>query len=151
MSIYLWIKLIHIVSAAVLFGTGVGIAFFMLKAYLGRNEDTMLFTVRSVVVADWLFTSPAVLVQFATGLWLTEKLGIAYNSAWFISVIGLFAVVGACWLPVVRIQIRIRELVSKGANRSEYKKLMWAWGALGVPAFICILMIFYLMVSKAGL
>ncbi len=75
MNLYLWIKLLHIVGATVLFGTGLGTAFFMLKAY--------------------------VIVQLMTGLWLTHKVGIPFSSAWFVAVISLFAFVGACWIPVV--------------------------------------------------
>ena len=150
MSAYLWVKLIHIVSATILFGTGIGTAYFMLKAYLSENDDAFAVTTRNVVQADWLFTTPAIVVQLASGIWLTRELGIEYSSAWFIAVIGLFAVVGACWIPVVWIQIRIRDLVAEGADRASYRRLATAWAALGVPAFAAVLLIFYLMVSKVG-
>ena len=84
MTTYLWIKLLHIISAAVLFGTGMGTAFFMLRAYLSHNDAAMLVTTRNVVIADGLFTSPAIVVQLLTGLWLTGRLGIAMSSVWFI-------------------------------------------------------------------
>jgi uncharacterized membrane protein len=150
MNFYLWVKFVHILSATVLFGTGMGTAFFMLKAYLSRNEQAMKVTTNTVVMADWIFTTPAVVIQLATGLWLTSKMNIAYDSSWFIAVMSLYALVGLCWIPVVWIQIRIRNLIADGAAREDYRALMRAWGALGVPAFSAIIVIFYLMVSMLG-
>jgi len=147
---YLWIKLIHILSATILFGTGIGTAFFMLKTYLSNDDQAMAVTTRNVVIADWLFTTPAVVVQLASGIWLTAKLGIPFDSKWFVTVISLFVFVGICWLPVVRIQIRIRNLIKTGAGRDAYAGLMKVWLALGVPAFLSVLILFYLMVSKTG-
>ncbi len=150
MSIHLWVKLVHVFSATILFGTGMGTAFFMLRAYLSKNDDAMRITTRTVVNADWIFTTPAVAIQLATGLWLTEKLNIAFDSSWFIAVISLYAVVGVCWIPVVAIQIRIRNLIAAGQGRESYEKLMRYWVALGVPAFTSVIIIFFLMVSKLG-
>jgi len=150
MNLYLWIKLVHILSATVLFGTGMGTAFFMLKAYLSRNEEAMKITTNTVVMADWIFTTPAVVIQLATGLWLTSRLNIAYDSLWFVAVISLYALVGLCWIPVVWIQIRIRDLIADGSAREDYRTLMRAWVALGAPAFSAVVVIFYLMVSKFG-
>jgi uncharacterized membrane protein len=150
MNLYLWIKLVHILSATVLFGTGMGTAFFMLKAYLSQNDQAMKITTNTVVMADWIFTTPAVVIQLATGLWLTSKLNIAYDSSWFIAVISRYALVGLCWIPVVWIQIRVRDLIATGSARDDYRQLMRVWMALGVPAFGSVIVIFYLMVSKLG-
>lgn len=150
MTSYLWIKLLHILSATVLFGTGIGTAFFMLRAHLSNNEEAMVVTTRNVVMADWLFTTPAVVIQLLSGLWLTDKLGIAFDSVWFVTVISLFVFVGACWIPVVRIQLRIRDLIAAGAGRESYRKLMRTWIVLGVLAFSSVIILFYLMVSKTG-
>ena len=150
MSLYLWIKLLHILSATVLFGTGLGTAFFMLKAYLSENDAAMAVTTRTVVMADWLFTTPAIVLQLLSGLWLTQYLNISMQSAWFNIVIGLFVFVGACWIPVVWIQIRIRDLIAAGEARDSYRTLMRWWLALGVPAFSSVIVIFYLMVAKVG-
>ena len=150
MNLYLWIKLVHILSATVLFGTGMGTAFFMLKAYLSRNEQAMKVTTNTVVLADWVFTTPAVVIQLATGLWLTSKLNIAYDSTWFVAVLSLYALVGVCWIPVVWIQIRIRNLIASGKGRESYATLMQVWVVLGVPAFASVLVIFFLMISKIG-
>jgi uncharacterized membrane protein len=150
MTAYLWIKLIHILSATILFGTGLGTAFFLLKAYWSNSDTVMLETSKHVVQADWFFTTPAVIVQLLTGLWLTQHLAISFTSPWFIAVIGVYAFVGACWIPVVWIQIRISRLIQEGASRDAYRTLMRAWMALGVPAFAGVLALFFLMVSKYG-
>jgi len=151
MNLYLSIKLLHIVSATILFGTGLGTAFFMFQAYRSGNVEAMKSTTSTVVLADWLFTTPAVIVQIVSGLWLTQRLGIPFTSAWFVLVVGLFCLVGACWLPVVWIQIRIKELFRAGAGIDECRKLMRIWIALGVPAFTAVLILFWLMVYKPGI
>ncbi|GGB86688.1 membrane protein [Marinobacterium zhoushanense] len=150
MSVYVLVKIIHILSASVLFGTGMGIAFFMLRAHLSGEKQSFISTSRAVVAADWLFTTPAVLVQLLTGLWLTHQLHFAYSSAWFVSVIGLFILVGLCWLPVVWIQLRLSRLAESHHGSPEYQRLMRLWIGLGIPAFLAMLVIFYLMVTKAG-
>ena len=150
MNLYLWLKLVHIISATVVFGTGIGIAFFMLRAAVSGNEQAMRVTVKNVVLADWIFTTPAVIVQFVTGIWLTLMLNIPMTSLWFVSVIALFLLVGACWLPVVRIQIKIRDAL-EDEPPGDYQQLMKTWFVLGVLAFLAILVIFYLMVTKAGM
>ena len=142
--------MLHILSATLILGTGLGTAFFMLRAHLSQNTDAMKITTQSVVLADWIFTTPAVVIQFLTGLWLTSRLGIPYGSVWCISVLALFVLVGICWLPVVFIQIRIREIIRNGGTPDDYRALMKIWIGLGIPAFASILMLVYLMVSKLG-
>ena len=148
MDLYQAIKMLHIISATVLFGTGLGTAFFMLRAWLDGSQNVMTSTARSVVLADWVFTTPAVVTQFATGLWLTRQLGIAWGSAWFMAVIGLFVLVGACWVPVVWIQIEVRDRLRNGAFVDECRSLMRLWIALGVLAFSAVIVLFWLMVFR---
>jgi uncharacterized membrane protein len=147
-SVYLLVKLLHVLSATILFGTGLGTAFFMLQAYRSGDRHSMRATTRTVVLADWVFTTPAVIVQLATGLWLVHRLGIPYGSLWFIIVLALFGFVGACWLPVVGIQIRLRHLLESGADIDACRPLMRVWVALGVPAFAAVLVLFALMVYR---
>lgn len=150
MGLYSWVKLLHIISATLLFGTGLGSAFFMLRAHLSGNAEAMKITTRNVVLADWLFTAPSVVIQFATGLWLSLQLGIPLGSAWFVAVVSLYALVGVCWLPVVWIQIRIRQIMDEGGNAADYRALMRVWIGLGIPAFTSVLLLLFLMVSKVG-
>lgn len=154
LSSYLVVKLIHVVSATLLFGTGLGTAFFMFTAHRSGNVEAIRVTSRYVVIADWIFTLPAVIVQLASGLWLTDYLGISWSSIWFTTVMTLFVVVGLCWLPVVWIQIRIKRMValdSSATGTRNYRNLFRAWVALGIPAFTLTLVLFALMILKPGL
>ncbi len=150
MSAYYWIKLLHILSATILLGTGIGTAFFMYKAFKSQNREAIRITTQNVVLADWLFTTPAVVIQLPTGVWLTIQLNIPFESAWFVIVISMFIIIGACWIPVVWIQIRIREIISSGGEIEETNSLMRYWICLGIPAFSCVLILYFLMVSKIG-
>ncbi len=155
MNAYLTVKLVHIISSTILFGTGIGIAFFMFRAYKSGDVAVMRGTNRQVVLADWLFTTPAIVVQFASGLWLTERLGIPYTSTWFIAVMSVFLFVGVCWLPVVWIQWRLNRMLSKGTVPGElpheYHRLMRIWIVLGILAFTSVVVLFGLMVFKPGM
>lgn len=152
MDNYLLLKLVHIISAVVVAGTGTGIAFFMFMASRTKNPQVIFNTAKIVVIADWVFTAPAVITQFVTGILLMNLLGYSYSSSWFLAVISLFVFIGICWLPVLRIQYKLKDLseVSLGDNEvgSEFNKMMRYWIALGIPAFIAILVIFWLMVFK---
>lgn len=153
LSAYLVVKLIHILSATLLFGTGLGTAFFMFTAHRSGNVEAIRVTSRYVVIADWGFTLPAVIVQLASGLWLTDYLGIPWSSVWFTTVITLFIVVGLCWMPVVWIQISIKRMAAVDARAigtSAYRNLFRLWVALGIPAFALTLVLFALMVLKPG-
>ena len=113
MDYYLTLKLLHILAAVVVAGTGAGIAFFMLMAYRSGNPQAICITTRHVVLGDWLFTMPGVIVLFVTGVMLISRLGLSYTSPWSLTVIGLFVFIGLCWLPVLHIQYRLRALASK--------------------------------------
>ena len=154
MTLYFVIKVVHILSATLLLGTGIGTAFFMLSAYRSGDATALRITSRHVVLADWLFTAPAIVLQLATGLWLTSFLGIPYRSAWLVAALSMFALVGACWLPVVWIQIRLSRMIAPGAGDTlprRFAVLMRAWVALGVPAFVLTVLLFCLMVFKPGI
>ncbi|OJY89936.1 MAG: hypothetical protein BGP25_04905 [Lysobacterales bacterium 63-13] len=150
---YLWIKWLHILSSTVLFGTGLGIAYFMWMAHRRGDARVIAETARNVVVADALFTMPAVLVQFLSGIWLTQRLGIAWSTFWIKWALILFVLIGACWLPVLWLQLRARNLaraaVASGLPLStHYQRVMRWWFWLGWPAFLSVILIFWLMVMK---
>lgn len=149
---YLLLKMIHILSAVVVAGTGTGIAFFMFMANRSSNVAAIATTARHVVLADWIFTAPAIVVQFVSGILLMMKLGYSFTSTWFFLVIALFLFIGICWIPVVLIQYKLKTLADSSLNTGilhpRFKKMMRLWTALGVPAFIAILVIFWLMVFK---
>lgn len=152
MTSYLVLKMLHILSAIVVMGTGAGIAFFMFMVSRTSNVAAIAVTARHVVLADWLFTTPAVALQFITGVLLMLKLGYSFTSMWFFTVIALFVFIGVCWLPVIAIQYRLRELaessLAAGVLEPGFNKIMRLWTALGIPAFIAIMLILWLMIFK---
>ncbi|MEE2022677.1 DUF2269 family protein [Alkalimonas mucilaginosa] len=152
MDNYLLVKLIHIVSAVVVAGTGTGIAFFMFMANRSSNLEALAVTARHVVLADWLFTAPAVVAQFVSGILLMMMLGYSFSSSWFYAVMALFLFIGICWIPVIFIQYKLKALadssVKAGVLDPGFKKMMKLWTALGIPAFAAILLLFWLMVFK---
>lgn len=152
MDSYLLLKMIHILSAVVIAGTGTGIAFFMFMANRSNNIETIAITARHVVLADWIFTAPAVVVQFFSGMLLMIKLGYSFTSPWFFLVMVLFIFIGICWVPVVIIQYRLRTIseasLITGKIDPKFKKMMRLWTSLGIPAFAAILIIFWLMIFK---
>lgn len=152
---YLILKFIHVVSSAVLFGTGLGIAFFMWMAHRGRDARAIAQTAHTVVIADAIFTASAVVVQLLTGIALAWQAGFVRES-WLVAALGLFVFAGLCWLPVVWIQIRLRALAREAATDSRplpklYDRLFAVWFWLGWPAFLSVLVIFALMVWKPAL
>ena len=153
MNEYAVVKTIHVISSTLLFGTGIGSAFYMLFASLDRDPRTVLFVVRYVVIADWLFTTTAVIVQPVSGLWLAHLAGFPLASTWLAVSIALYIVAGACWLPVVLMQVRMRDMariaVAEGtALPPRYFSFFRAWVLLGIPAFLSLVVVFYLMVAK---
>jgi uncharacterized membrane protein len=146
---YPLVKTLHILSATLLYGTGLGSAFYQLFTYRSGNLEAIRQTTRLVVIADFAFTTPAVIAQLLTGLYLSARLGIPWTSPWLLTVLGLFALIGACWVPVVFLQIRLRDRAATlAALDPAYHRAMALWTALGVPAFLAGVGIYFLMVYK---
>lgn len=153
---YLLVKYIHVMGAAVLFGTGAGIAFFMLMAHLTGKAPTIAAVARIVVIADFVFTATAVVLQPLTGLALVWNVGYSLGDGWIVLSIILYLVTGAFWLPVVWMQMRMRALAEKAAAQGQplppaYHKLFWTWFAFGFPAFASVAAIFWLMIARPEL
>ena len=153
---YLVVKWLHILSSTVLFGTGLGAAFYMFVASRTRDVPVIAVVVRSVVIADWAVTTPAVILQPLTGLWLVHLAGFELASPWLILSMGLYLLAGAAWLPVVWMQIRMREMAATAvrdgaALPATYWRYLNAWVALGAVAFSALVVVFYLMVAKPTL
>jgi uncharacterized membrane protein len=153
---YLLLKYIHILSATLLFGTGLGTAFHGFLAFLSRDAKVVAAVGGSVVLADWLFTTPAVIVQPATGIAMALMMGFPLTSGWIALALALYVMVGACWLPVVWLQLELRRLARESAASGtplpeRYFRYLRYWFILGWPAFIGVLAIFYLMVFKPDL
>ena len=152
-NLALMLKLVHVLGAAVLFGTGLGIAFFMWKANRTRDAAFIGGTARLVVIADALFTASAVVVQPLSGAALAWAMGYSLTESWIVVSLALYVLVGLCWLPVVWIQMQLRNLATGAALRGVrlpdiYHQLYRAWFWLGWPAFIGVIAIFALMLWK---
>ena len=152
---YLLLKTLHVISATVLFGTGLGTAFFMYKAVRSGSLEAMRVTASHVIIADWWFTMPAVVIQPLTGVLLMQHLGYGFDTPWFYTVAGLYLLAGACWVPVVAIQYRMLQIVMKNADNTILPETFYRWFRvwirLGIPAFCAVLVLFVLMVYRPGL
>ena len=150
-SIFFW-KFIHVLGASVLFGTGIGIAFFMLMAHRTGHAGVIAVTARFVVIADLIFTATAVVVQPVSGFALAWAIGLSpLREPWIVVSILIYILVGLCWLPVVFIQMRMRDLANDAAINGKplpdrYRRLFRIWFALGWPAFAGVIAIFVLMI-----
>lgn len=150
---YLVVKWLHVLSSTLLFGTGLGSAFYMF--FTNRSRDTRAIAVvcRRVVWADWIFTTPTGILQPLTGAWMIHLAGIPWSARWVVGSIALYVLAMACWLPVVWLQLRMAAMAEAAAAAAaplparfwRYHRL---WTALGVPAFAGFVLIFYLMVFK---
>jgi uncharacterized membrane protein len=154
--LYLVLKYLHIVGATVLLGTGAGIAFFMLLAHRTGSAATIAAVARIVVVADFLFTATAVVAQPITGLWLAHAVGYRLSESWIVLSIALYVVTGAFWLPVVWMQIRMRDLAAAARDAGlapppAYHRLFRLWFAFGFPAFGAVAAILWLMIARPSL
>ena len=154
MDLYLALKFLHVAGAAILLGTGLGIAFFLFMADRAGDIEALATTLRHVVVADYVFTATAAILQPITGLALVHFGGFSLSQTWIWASIVLYFLVGACWLPVVVLQSRMRDLAAGALRAGDislpplYHRLMRIWFVLGWPAFLSVLAIFWLMVAK---
>lgn len=150
---YLWLKWVHILSATVLLGTGLGIYYFKYRADRSGDLAVIAGVSRLTVTADGLFTAPAIVVQLVTGLLLAHLHGWSLTEGWVLASLALYFLAGACWLPVVVLQIRMRDIAQQclavgTALSIEYARYRRVWTVLGWPAFGAILLIVYLMIFK---
>jgi uncharacterized membrane protein len=153
---YFVLKYLHVVGAAVLLGTGAGIAFFMVCAHFIGQPVVVAAVARIVVLADFLFTATAVVLQPITGVLLTWNVGYSLWDGWIALSIVLYLITGAFWLPVVFMQMRMRDLAAAAAGQgaplpSAYHRLFWTWFAFGFPAFGAVAAIFWLMIARPAL
>lgn len=151
--LYFTLKTIHILSATLLFGTGIGSAYYMLRAYLNTDVHAIAVTTKHVVTADWLFTTTSGIIQPITGVWIALHMGWPLTQKWILISIILYLLAGACWLPVVWLQYKIRDMAKEAVMNNTplpalYYRYMRMWFWLGWPAFISLVIVFFLMVFK---
>jgi len=152
---YLFLKYLHILSMVLLFGTGLGSAFYKWMADRSQNIEHMAIVNRHVVLADWIFTTPTVIFQPISGLLLASLTGIPLTTFWISASLALYILAGICWIPVVWLQIRMSKLAN-AANKNQqpltddYWRYARTWFWLGVPAFISMVLVVFLMVFRTN-
>lgn len=153
MDLYAAIKTLHILTSTIVFGTGIGIAFFMYRSWFAKNIHEKLFATRNTVLADYLFTFPAVVIQPISGVALIQMAGFDWASPWLMATYIIYVIAGLFWLPVVWIQIQLKNMCKESAENGaelpeRYHTLFKLWFLFGWPAFGGFIVIFYLMVAK---
>ena len=156
MNTYVLLKTAHILSSTLLFGTGLGTAFFMWFTHRTGQVAAIATAARLTVLADFLFTTPAVILQPISGFLLMRLMGFDLHTSWLQASMALYLFTGACWLPVVWLQWHARNLAVVALRDNKplppaYYRCMRVWFALGWPAFIAVSAIFWLMVAKPTL
>ena len=148
-----FLRVLHVLGACVLIGTGSGIAFFMVMAHRSGDATLIAGVGTIVVIADWVFTASAAIAQPITGLLLIHHVGWSLSDGWVWASLVLYVVIGACWLPVVFIQMQLRDLAREASATNaplslRYHQLFRIWFALGVPAFTAIVVLLWLMLIR---
>lgn len=153
MTSYLVAKWLHILSSTVLFGTGLGTAYYMFFASRTRDPRVIASVFGYGVAADWLFTTTTIVFQPLSGWYMAHLAGIPLTTRWILWSIGLYFLAGACWLPVVWLQLRMRDMARQALADGTplpdaYARYLRIWVLLGIPAFLALVVVFYLMVAK---
>lgn len=148
-----FVKYLHVLSSTLLFGTGIGTAYYLFFISRTRDARVVAAVARRVVAADWLFTATTIVFQPLSGIYLAHRLGIPLSTPWLYWSLVLFVIAALCWLPVVWLQIRLRDIAEQAAAAGRelpmnYAKTLAWWAALGVPALVSFLAIFYMMVAR---
>ena len=153
MTVYFAVKYLHVLGAIVILGTGSGIAFFMLMAHRSRDAAFVARTAAVVVIADMIFTLTAVILQPVSGGLLMMLSATAVTERWLMVSLALYAVAGAFWIPVVFMQIEMRNLARSAERKAEplpprYFALFRRWFAFGIPGFGSVMIILWLMIAQ---
>ena len=156
MDLYLLVKWVHVLSSTILFGFGAGTAWYFWNAHLTRDPATIASVGRMVVRADWIFTGASGIVQPASGIMLAHLSGYPLTESWLVATYSLYALAFLCWVPVVWLQIRAQRLAQAALEDGEplgqeYRHALNFWFALGWPAFLGLLGVYWLMIAKPTL
>jgi Predicted integral membrane protein len=155
MTLVFLIEYLHVLGAIVILGTGTGIAFFMLMAHRSGNAEFIARTAATVVIADMLFTLTAVLLQPVTGGLLMMLSSTSLSERWLLASLALYAIAGLFWVPVIFMQIEMRDLARLAAEKDQplpprYFALFRRWFLFGIPGFGSVMIILWLMIAKPG-
>lgn len=152
---YLDLKALHILSSTILFGTGLGTAFFMWMANRSKNRQAMAVVTRIVMKADLYFTTPAGFLQAITGVWMMVLAGFPfalYPLNWLSAAVVLYLLAGTCWLPVLWLQWQMHLMAASEPGNPQLPARYWQyerwWTWLGIPAFASLVVVYWLMTAK---
>jgi len=150
---FLILKTLHVLSAIVLLGTGLGTAFHLWATHRRGDPRAIASAARTTVLADWLFTATSGLAQPVTGVALALVAGYDLRSSWLVAAYVLYGIAGVCWLKVVQLQLRIARIAAacvkaEAALPPAYFQAMRAWFVLGWPAFLGLIVVVWLMVAR---
>ncbi len=153
--LYLILKALHVLSAVIFLGTGLGSAWFKWRADRTGDARVASWAARQIVIADWVFTVPAGLLLPVTGLWMAAIGGMDFGAGWILWGLGGYAVAGVLWLPAAWLQLRMRDLAARASRDgeplpAEFHRYARAWAALGVPSFGAATVTVWVMIAKHG-
>lgn len=155
MSPYLLLKVIHVLSAMLFFGTGLGSAWYKLRADRSGQLETIAWAQREIVRADWIFTVPSAVVLPVSGLAMAWVAGMPLSTPWLLLGLIGYAIAGLCWLPAAFLQIRMRRMVDEALREGTalppaFHRANRTWMLLGLPSFAAAMGSIWVMVMKSG-
>jgi uncharacterized membrane protein len=149
------IRLLHVVSSALMLGVGVGAFWFMLTTARSGKPTAIAVTTRNALRAEWFIAAPVALIQPLTGYLLMIQLGYSLRSMWFVAVVALYVIAGMCWIYVIKTELQLRRLAETHQSDSTMPTAYWLllrrWTRLSICSFAGVLAIFWLMVFRPGL
>ena len=149
------LKTVHVLSAALFFGTGLGSAWYKWRADRSGDVRSIAWIQREIVLADWLFTVPSGVLLPVTGVAMAWSYGLPLTTPWIATGIAGYTVAGLCWLPAAWLQLRMRRLADQAVLRGEplpdaFHRAARQWLLLGVPAFLAAALTIWVMVAKGA-
>ena len=156
MELYSAIKLVHVLSAALLIGVGAGTAFFLWYTHRSGEIGAIRIATRAALLVEWWIIVPTVVLQPLTGFWMLDVDGQALQQPWTVAALLLFSVAGVVWVPAVALKIRMHNFARAAAERRlplppEFHRWMHWWLALWWTIFLLTLAILALMVFRPSL
>jgi uncharacterized membrane protein len=146
------IKFVHLIAAAAMLGTWLGIAVFMLLAHRSGNTSVVALTSRFAVSTEFIVMVAAVALQPISGFALAWAIGLSpTDEFWIVLSLGFYVLVAAAWLAALRVEIRIRDMARQAALDGvplpdAYRRLFRFYSALVWPALAVTAVLFALMI-----
>ena len=151
MTLYLWIKFLHVLMAIVAVGFNATYGIWLSRA--AREPEHELHVLRGIKTLDDRFANPAYGLLLLTGIWMVAISFWQITTFWILSALILYAVLIllgiGLYTPTLRRQIRVLE--TEGPQSEEYQWLARRSTLVGVALAILVVIIVALMVLKPTL